>query len=266
MASKRIKVSKRTLFIWCLLGGFICLFAPPSLTNRLQLAYTHVFSWPLQAGRNLSIATAVPVLNAVDEAAAGSSQAELDRMTNRIADLEALLKEEHTRNDQLARLRTLPLSDRMAFLLADIITVPDPSQGVLVINQGKQDGVVVGQYVLGDLGVIGVVSGVGRQTAQVTLITNSDSKISVTLGQSDMARVMEGVKIPFVPTTYGVRKGDAVYAKKKPGLLDAPIIVGRIAQCKPDLKNPDLWDITVKPACEIGALTSVAVVAAAPQQ
>jgi len=57
-----------------------------------------------------------------------------------------------------------------------------------------------------------------------------------------------------------------VYAKKKPGVLDVPIIVGRIAQCKADPKNPELWDLTVEPACKIDALAGVYVIGFAPQK
>ena len=259
------------LFIWCLLGGLICLFAPPSLTSRLQLAYTYVFSWPLAAGRNLSLATAAaPALTAVDDTVSVQSRAEHDRLKNRIADLEAQLKEARAETDRLAGLRMQFPWDRMAFVPADI-TVADLGQGVLSINRGQQDGVAVGQYVLGELSVIGLVSRASSQTAQVRLITNPDSKIPVAVGESGLARVMQGqrdgtIKIPLVQLEHAVREGDAVYAIKTPGLLDAPVIVGRIAQCKPDPTAPQLWDITVRPACEIGALTSVAVIAAAPKQ
>jgi cell shape-determining protein MreC len=260
------------LFIWCLLGGLICLFAPPSLTSRLQLAYTHVFSWPLQAGRNLSLATAaVPALTAVDSPVGEPSQAERERLLkNRLANLEAQLKEAHKVNDQLAGLRMQFPWDRMAFVPADI-TVANLGQGVLFINRGQQDGVAAGQYVLGDLSVIGIISSASSQTAQVRLITNLDSKISVTIGESDVTRVMDvrsggTIKIPLVPMTHAVREGDAVRAIKTPGLLDAPVIVGRISQCRPDPAHPELWDITVEPACKIAALTRVAVIAAAPKQ
>jgi cell shape-determining protein MreC len=265
------------LFIWGLLGGLICLFAPPSLTSRLQLAYTYVFSWPLQAGRNLSLATTVPPLTAVDDSASVPSQAECEQLKKRIANLEAQLREAHAQNDQLARLHTLPLSDRMAFVLADI-TVAHVSQGDLFINRGQQDGVAVGQYVvaagqhgLTDSSVIGTVSDVSPQRARVKLITSPTSRLPVTIGKSDLARVMEGrlgetAKIPLVPATHAIRKDDAVYARKTPGLLDVPIIVGRIAQCRPDPKDPSVWDIAVQPACKIDALTSVAVIAASPKQ
>jgi len=43
------------------------------------------------------------------------------------------------------------------------------------------------------------------------------------------------------------------------------MIIGKVAQCKRDDQNPSLWDITVKPACDIERLTSVAVIIINPQ-
>ncbi len=41
------------LFTWFMLTGFIFLFAPQSVTSKFQLAFVHVFRWPLSVGGNL---------------------------------------------------------------------------------------------------------------------------------------------------------------------------------------------------------------------
>ena len=256
------------LFIWCLLGGLICLFAPRSLTGKLQLAYTSVFSWPLEAGRDLSLATAaVPALHTVDNADADQMATEQRRLRNHIANLEARLKQAQGRIDHLGRLRAQPQWDRMQVLPADI-RVPGETHGVLIINRGRQDGVTVGQYVLGDISVIGTVSDVAARSARVKLITDPTSKIPVTVG--DRATIMEGhvgnkAKVVLVPATEAIRKGDPVYARKTAGLLDVPIIAGRISQCGLDPKDPSLMDITVQPACDIATLAEVVVIIGTPQ-
>jgi cell shape-determining protein MreC len=78
-------------------------------------------------------------------------------------------------------------------------------------------------------------------------------------------RIMQGsgnnsARIQLVPIEHKVKTGDIIYTSKKTGSLDTPMIVGRVAQCKRDDQNPSLWDITVKPACDIERLTSVAVI------
>lgn len=265
MTQKWTRVSRRMLFTWCLLGGLICLFAPPSLTSKLQLAYTYAFSWPLQAGHSLSLASGtLSPLHAAGEADAGATATEQQRLKNLVANLEGQLKEARGEIDQLAHVRAVPQWDRMAFLRADV-TLISQTRDVLLINRGRQDGVAVGQYVMGDMSIIGTVSQIWSQTAKVRLINGQGSKLPVTIGESDLARVMEGqvgnvAKVPLVPASYAVSKGTKVYARKMPGLLDAPIITARVSQCRIDPENPSLLDITIEPACDIAGLTGVAVI------
>jgi hypothetical protein len=65
---------------------------------------------------------------------------------------------------------------------------------------------------------------------------------------------------------YKVRSGDNVYADKKPGFLDAPMIAGKVGDCKRNDEIPLLWDITVKPTCDIETLDSVAVIIMNPRE
>ena len=67
-------------------------------------------------------------------------------------------------------------------------------------------------------------------------------------------------KIQLLQMEHKVKVGDGIYVSKKAGFLDAPMIIGKVAQCKRDDENPSLWDITVKPVCDIQRLTGVAVI------
>ena len=83
-------------------------------------------------------------------------------------------------------------------------------------------------------------------------------------------RVMQGTgkgdaKVKLVPTKFKINTGDIVYAQKKPGFLSTPVILGTVAQCESSKENPLLWDITVKPACDIENLTDVTVIIMNPQ-
>jgi rod shape-determining protein MreC len=270
MAQKWTRVSRRMLFTWCLLGGLICMFAPVSLTSKLQLAYTYVFSWPLQAGHSLSVASATfsPLRDINSDAGAEVATAERQRLMNHIANLEAQLKEARQEIEQISGVRAVPQWERMRFLQADI-TLPSRTGDVLYINRGQQDGVAVGQYVMGDMSVIGVISDVSPKRAKVKLITDPTSQIPVTIGESEMARVMKGelgnvAKIPYVSALHPVSKGTKVVAKKMPGRLDVPIIAGQVKQCRIDPEDPSVLDITVEPVCEITGLTSVVVILSSP--
>jgi len=271
MTQKWTKVSKRMLFTWCLLGGLIIMFSPVSLTNKLQLAYTYTFRWPLAAGQRISLATkAIPSLGVVDDTATGEAAMEHQRLVNENDNLKAQLADARQEIERLGQVRAVPQWERMSFLSAGV-TVPGRTQDVLYINRGQQDGVAVGQYVMGDMSIIGTISSVSTKMAKVKLLTDPTSKIPVTLGESDLPRVMEGrpgnvAKVPLVPAGHPVSKGTKVYAKKMPGLLDAPIVAGQVKEFRNDPENPSLLDITVQPACDISTLTNVTVIVSSPQK
>jgi len=260
------------LFIWCLLGGLIILFSPVSLTNKLQLAYTSVFRWPLAAGQRASLATrAIPSLGVVNDAPTDETTKEHLLLRNTIDDLKSQLAQARQDIERLSHIRhVMPRWEGMSLLPADV-TVTGRTQSVLYINRGQQNGVAVGQYVVGDMSIIGIISAVSARTARVRLITDPTSKIPVTLGESDLAWVMEGrpgnvAKVPRVPAGHPVSEGMQVYARKMPGVLDVPIIVARVKTSRIDPENPLLLDITVQPACDLSALTGVMVIVSPPQK
>jgi len=258
------------LFTWFMLGGLICLFAPPRLTGKLQLAYTRLFRWPLARSRGLTIAARpLPQFEGAGSTGYNKMIAAQRQLKNHVANLEVQLEEAHKEIDRLARLRTVPQWNRMGFLLAEIITVTGQAQNELFVDRGREDGVAVGQFVLADNSIIGTVSDSGPRTSKIKLITDPTSKIPVRIGAADVPGVMEGrggkiARIPLVSAaTYKIREGDPVYAEKTPGLLAVPVITAKVTQCKIDAEEPLLWDITVQPVCDIMNLAEVAIVMSA---
>jgi len=153
-------------------------------------------------------------------------------------------------------------------MLADVIRDSDRLHSELIINRGKNYGLRQGQFVLGDNSIIGTISNVSFRSAQVKLVTDPTSQIAVKIGRLNVSRVMKGdgsnsAKIQMLSTKHKVRVGDVVYADKKIGFLDDLIIIGKVAQYKRG-DEPLLWDITVKPVCDIERLNSVAVIVMNP--
>jgi rod shape-determining protein MreC len=248
------------LFTWFMLAGLIFLFAPQNLTNKFQLAFTRIFRWPLSIGRNISLAARI---QQPSNAPANNKEAQYQ---NYIVNLEAKLKQEHQKVEDLSGLRNrLPL-EGAKLMLADVITSSiDRLHSELTINRGAEDGLAKGQFVLADNSIIGIISDTSSRTARVKLLTDPASKIAIKIGKLNVERIMQGsgnnsARIQLVPIEHKVKTGDIIYTSKKTGSLDAPMIIGKVAQCKRDDQNPSLWDITVKPACDIERLTSVAVI------
>ena len=260
MARKRIRVSKGMLFTWFILSGFIFLFAPRSLTNKFQFAFAHIFRWPLGIGRNISLSARAQ--QAIEDVV---SRREYNKLQNHLSNVTEEFLEKHKKLERLSGLRDrLYALEGAKLMLADVITASiDGSHTELIINRGQDDGLAEGQFVLGDNSIIGAVSDVSPRTAKVRLITDPASKIAVKI--RELKTMIQGdgrnsTKVQLLSIKHKVEVGDEVYARKKPGFLDAPMKIGTITGCKRDERNPLLWDITVKPACDDEKLSDVAVI------
>jgi len=266
MAGKRIKLSKRMLFTWFMLGGLIFLFAPQGLTNKFQFAFARTFSWPLGIGRSVTLAARTP---APTEPV---SRREYDRLQNHLANVIQQLDQAHQEVKKLSGLSSRFPFEGAKWVLADIITGSiDESRHEFIIDHGTEDGLAKEQFVLGDNSIIGTISDASARRAKVRLFTDPASNIAVKIAGLDVSRLMQGTgdkaaKIRLLQIKHKVKTGDTVYACKKPGFLDAPMIVGKVAQCQRDDENPSLWDITVKPVCDIERLNDVAVIIMNPQK
>lgn len=262
MTGKWTNISRRMLFAYLMLGGLILLFTPARVTSRLQLAYANIFRVPLATGRTVALASRTAPANP-----AGGLGSTLSRLRNDVANLEAQLRDANDTINRLAQVRTRPEWSRMGFLPAGVITAVEAGQSELIINAGQEEGVAVDQFVmaLSDHSLIGRVRAVFPHTAKVRLITDPASRIPVEIGLSGIPDVLEGrggdsAKIPLVSTKRAVAVQDPVHALRQPGVLDAAMIVGRVAGCRQDPDNPLLWDITVRATCDIATLEDVAVV------
>jgi cell shape-determining protein MreC len=239
-----------------MLAGFIFLLAPQYITGKFQFAFARLFRWPLSIGRSFSLSAAGPRLN---------DTSSYRDYTNHIANLEKWLEQARRKVEELSRLRErLPLANAK-LMFADAITVSDESQSGFFINRGKNHGLAKGQFVLAANSIIGTIYDVTSRSAQVKLITDPESTIAVKIGRLNVPRMMRGnggnsARIEMVSAKHQVKTGDLVYAAPTIIFLDDLIVTGQITRCEMDDENPSLWDITVKPVCEIEQLYSVAVI------
>ena len=241
--------------------------APQEVTNKFQFAFAQIFRWPLSIGRNISLSarTRQPLGDVV-------SRREHSQLQNHLANVTEELVEKHRKVEELSGLRNrLYALQGAQLMLADVITGSIDGDNKLIINRGESDGLAEGQFVLGDNSIIGTISEVSARTAKVKLITDPSSNIAAKIGGLDVETLIQGdgkdsVKVQLLSIRHKVQVGADVYACKQPGLLDTAIKIGAVARCKRDDGNPLLWDITVKPACEIKELSEVAVVIMNPRQ
>ncbi len=253
--------SGRMLFTWLMLAGLILFFTPRKLTNKLQFAFVRIFGLPLSLSRSISFSSRSEPL-ATEVVSLGL----YNRLQNHLANVTEQLQMEHQVVEVLSGLRNRFPLEGANLVCADVITTSIGAEhSNLIINRGENDGLAKGQFVLSDNSIVGTISDVSPRTARVRLFTDPESKIAVKIGSVKTERLIHGdgndsAKVKLLARKYKIRMGDKVMVRKKPGFLDAPIIIGVVAKCRTDDVNPSLWDVTVKPVCDIEKLQRVSVI------
>lgn len=250
------------MFTWLMLGGLILLLAPQSLTGKLQLGFVRVFRWPLSMGGGVAL-TASTQQTSKDAVPRG----EYVKLRNHCDNLEETLRRQREEFERLSWLHDT-FWEGADFVVADIM---DRTRSGLTVKYPRNASLVKGQYVLGDNSIVGTVSDFSHGTAHIKLFTDPKSEIPVKIGES-VERMMKGAgdnsaKIPLLPKTNKIKVGDKIFASNnKTMFLDAPVIIGTVAQVKTSRKNPLLLDMTVKPACDIEELENVAIIIMNPRK
>lgn len=259
-------LSRPMLFTWLMLTGLILLFAPQNLTNDLQFAFARIFRWPLTIGKNISLYARTR------RSTPGVSFDKDSQYQNYIANLQEQLRQKNQDIIELSRLRDrFHALENAGLIMADVYrSTINGTRSELTINRGKDDGLAKDQFVLGDNSIIGMISDVSPRTAKVKLFTDPASRIAVRIGNLNIDKLMEGsgndsAKIKLLSIKHKVRVGDKVLTRKKPAFLDASMIIGTVAQCKRDDREPLMWDITVKPVCDIERLNRITVIIMNPK-
>jgi cell shape-determining protein MreC len=264
MARKQIRVSRRMLFTWCILTGFIFLFSPVNLTNKFQFAFARLFHWPLSIGRNISLSagTRQPLIDR-DMV----NRDEYERLQNHLANV--IQQRDYAQQivQKLSKMRNIPTWERMGFVFADVSTVEiNKRRCELYINRGHDDGLTKEQFVLADNSIIGTISDIAPRTARVKLFTDPTSNIAVKIGKTSWLMRGKGENLAGISMAkQKMTVGSEIRAAKKPGFLYIPMIIGQVAQCKRN-SEPLLWDILVEPVCDIEKLTNVVVIVMNPTQ
>jgi len=129
-----------------------------------------------------------------------------------------LLRQEHLELENM-RLRQLldmkarqPAEGRIAEIL---YAARDPFSRRVIIDKGLQEGIVAGQAVIDDIGVIGQVTRVFPLTSEVTLLTDKDQAIPVEVERNGLRAVLSGagaglMELRFLAANADVKPGDTL--------------------------------------------------------
>lgn len=109
-----------------------------------------------------------------------------------------------------------------------------PFRQSVLLNVGARDGIRDGWATMDGIGLVGRISGVGERTSRVILVTDSNSRIPVTIQPSGQKALLSGDNSPLPPLDFiedsdEVRPGDRVVTSGDGGVFPAGLLVGQVA-------------------------------------
>jgi len=110
-----------------------------------------------------------------------------------------------------------------------------PFRQSVLLNIGRRDGIMDGWATMDGIGLVGRISGVGKNTSRVILLTDSNSRIPVTIQPSGQRALLVGDNssrppVEFLEKPEQVRPGDRVVTSGDGGVFPAGLLVGQVAK------------------------------------
>jgi rod shape-determining protein MreC len=148
-------------------------------------------------------------------------------------------------NEENRRLREVReaskgLSERT--LIAEIVNVSvQPFRHMVVINKGADDGVFRGQPVLDAFGVVGQVMQVGKSTATLILITDTEHAVPVQVNRNGIRSIAMGtgestkLSLPYLTVESDVQRGDLLVSSGLDEIFPAGYPVATVTRVE---RNP----------------------------
>ena len=135
-------------------------------------------------------------------------------------------------NAKLLDLNKVRLDPKFTFVTGVVLVDSgSPFRQSVLLNVGGRDGIVDGWATMDGVGLVGRISGVGKTTSRVILLTDSNSRIPVTIQPSGQKAIIGGDNSPRPPIEFLehadlVRPGDRVVSSGDGGVFPAGILVG----------------------------------------
>lgn len=139
-------------------------------------------------------------------------------------------------NARLLDLNKVRLNARLTYVTGVVLTDNgSPFRRSVLLNVGARDGIRDGWATMDGLGLVGRISGVGDQTSRVILLTDTNSRVPVTIQPSGQKALLIGDNTLAPPVDVAdnledVRPGDRVVTSGDGKVFPADVLVGQIAQ------------------------------------
>lgn len=138
-------------------------------------------------------------------------------------------------NARLLDLNNVRLDPQLTYVTGVVITDSgSPFRQSVLLNVGARDGIIDGWPAMDGIGLVGRISGVGQSTSRVILLTDTSSRIPVTIQPSGQKAILAGDNtlnppVDFIENPDLVRPGDRVVTSGDGGVFPADLLVGQVA-------------------------------------
>ncbi len=202
----------------------------------------------------------------------GSLERENQELRNELGTIEARQSTTAAGERQLDELRRLLATDRLPSLASlDVVVAEVTADNVsdfaatVNVDKGEDQGVRLGDPVIGPGGLVGEVAAVWHDTSTVRLLTDGKSEIGVSFGRQQQA-TLEGfganrsLRIRYVPSTAPVRRGELIVTSGLQGAALPPgIPVARVTSVHSVVGAADK-QVWARPLADLNGLSYLEVV------
>ena len=110
-----------------------------------------------------------------------------------------------------------------------------PFRQTVLLNVGRRDGIVDGWAAIDGIGLVGRIAGVGERTSRVILLTDTSSRIAVSIESNGQRAMIVGDNtsrppLDFLEAPETVRPGDRVVTSGDGGVFPSGLFVGQVTQ------------------------------------
>ncbi len=139
------------------------------------------------------------------------------------------------KNARLLDLNQVRLDPKLTYVTGVVLADSgSPFRQSVLLNVGARDGIRDGWATMDGIGLVGRISGLGQRTSRVILLTDSNSRVPVTVQPSGQKALLSGDNsalppLEFLENADLVRPGDRVVTSGDGGMLPSGLLVGQVA-------------------------------------
>ncbi len=195
---------------------------------------------------------------------------ELEALVNSLMVENVQLKEVERENEALRQLLNYTRNNPQ--FTYETTTVVGRSIGVdptnllyfVYVNVGARDGIAEGMPVVTDRGLVGRVTAVGPNSAQVLMLIDPTSSVNAIIQNSRVTGVVKGnidgtVTMERIPPTEEVNPGDIVLTSGLGGNFPSKIVIGQVTEVT--RRDQDMFQVArIRPTVDFGKLESMLII------